>query len=215
MNPQEAIDLSREAIKTCMLVGGPILAASLLIGLIVGVIQAMTQVQDQTVSFVPKILLLLLMIGVCLPWLTERMVDFSTESFSIPMTHWEDAPVVAEQSSHLQFQTQPPAFKQPPRSKLPPNTASIALQSLSSSQASVEREAVRESVRARVPASSASFVPLDLTKPLKLESKAAVDLLEPVEPVTIELDPSPVETTSPFILPHYRVSEAPSIDIEG
>jgi len=60
MNPQDAIDFSREAIKTCIMVGGPILVASLLIGLIVGVIQAMTQVQDQTVSFVPKILLLLL-----------------------------------------------------------------------------------------------------------------------------------------------------------
>ena len=65
MNPDDAIDFSREAIKTCMMVGGPILVASLLLGLLIGVFQAMTQVQDQTVSFVPKILLLIVMIGLC------------------------------------------------------------------------------------------------------------------------------------------------------
>ena len=84
MNPQDAIDLSREAIKTCMLVGGPILVISLLIGLLVGVFQAMTQVQDQTVSFVPKILLLIVAIGACLPWLTDQMMDFAKYAFEKP-----------------------------------------------------------------------------------------------------------------------------------
>lgn len=88
MNPQDAIDFSREALKTCMLVGGPILVASLLIGLLVGLFQAMTQVQDQTVSFVPKILLLIVMIGLCLPWLTNQMLDFAKQSFETPMTQW-------------------------------------------------------------------------------------------------------------------------------
>lgn len=84
MNPQDAIDLSREAIKTCMMVGGPILVTSLVIGLLVGVFQAMTQVQDQTVSFVPKILLLIVAIGACLPWLTDQMLDFARYSFEKP-----------------------------------------------------------------------------------------------------------------------------------
>lgn len=88
MNPQDAIDFSREALKTCMMVGGPILVASLLIGLLVGVFQAMTQVQDQTVSFVPKILLLILLIGLCLPWLTDQMLEFAKHSFETPMTQW-------------------------------------------------------------------------------------------------------------------------------
>jgi len=84
MNPQDAIDLGREAIKTCMMVGGPILVISLLIGLLVGIFQAMTQVQDQTVSFVPKILLLIVAIGACLPWLTDQMIDFARYSFEKP-----------------------------------------------------------------------------------------------------------------------------------
>ena len=196
MNPQDSIDFSREAIKTCMMVGGPILLASLLIGLAVGVIQAMTQVQDQTVSFVPKILLLLLMIGVSLPWLTQRMVDFSTESFSTPMTHWNNAQPIAEPGPASQDPTlhqdstpQPTRQYTPPVSKLPFNTASI--QSPQSNQ------------RASIPASKASFAPLDPTKPLTIGTEENV--LDPVEP----------RTTSPFILPHYRISKAPKTDIEG
>ena len=92
MNPEDAIDFSREAMKTCMLIGGPILVTSLLVGLVIGILQTMTQVQDQTVSFVPKILVLLAVIGLCLPWLTERMTDFARLSFEKPMTQWSKSP---------------------------------------------------------------------------------------------------------------------------
>ena len=85
MNPEDAVDLGREALRTCLFVGGPILAAGLLIGLVVGIAQAMTQVQDQTVSFVPKILLMLVAIGLALPWLSERMVEYTRESFTNPV----------------------------------------------------------------------------------------------------------------------------------
>ena len=191
MNPQDAIDFSREAIKTCMLVGGPILAASLLIGFLVGVIQAMTQIQDQTVSFVPKILLLLLMIGLCLPWLTERMIDFSTESFSTPMTHWENSRTVSIQPEQQAAEPEP----SPPISKLPFNTASIV--------APTHRQS-------KTRASRASFAPLDPTKQLKIENEFEIENeLNP--PVSIE----PAETSSPFILPHYRISKAPKTEIEG
>ena len=92
MNPEDAIEFSREAMKTCMLVGGHILVTSLLVGLIIGIIQTMTQVQDQTVSFVPKILVLVALIGISLPWLTERMTDFAKLSFEKPMTQWSNSP---------------------------------------------------------------------------------------------------------------------------
>jgi flagellar biosynthetic protein FliQ len=88
MNPQDAIDLGREAIKACAMVGGPILLASLVIGLLVGIVQAMTQVQDQTVSFVPKLLGMMLVIGLGLPWLADRMVEFSHDTLATPMTHF-------------------------------------------------------------------------------------------------------------------------------
>jgi flagellar biosynthetic protein FliQ len=105
MNPQDAIDLSREAIKACMMVGGPILIISLLIGLLVGVFQAMTQVQDQTVSFVPKILLLIVAIGACLPWLTEQMTDFARHSFERPFTQSSFAMPTTRPSAPAKMET--------------------------------------------------------------------------------------------------------------
>lgn len=85
MNPQDAIDLGREAIRACVMIGGPILVASLVIGLLLGIVQAMTQVQDQTVSFVPKLLVLMLGIGLALPWLSDQMIDFSRDVLGQPL----------------------------------------------------------------------------------------------------------------------------------
>ena len=85
MDAQEAIDLGREAIRACMMIGGPILVISLLVGLAIGMMQAMTQVQDQTVSFVPKLLIVMVGIAICLPWLSDRMIEFSHDVLSKPM----------------------------------------------------------------------------------------------------------------------------------
>ena len=125
MNPQDAIDLSREAIMTCMMVGGPILVASLLSGLVVSVFQAMTQVQDQSVSFVPKVLMLLVLIGLCLPWLTDHMLDFAKQSFETPMTQWQNGDKSGFESQQ-ELPSISPAFEtSPSASKLPFNTASF------------------------------------------------------------------------------------------
>lgn len=85
MDPQDAIDFSREAITTCITIGGPILAVSLAIGLLVSIFQAMTQLHDQSISFVPKILLLLVTIAVFLPWLSGKMIDFTKYSLEKPV----------------------------------------------------------------------------------------------------------------------------------
>ena len=85
MDPQDAIDLSREAIHTCISVGSPILIASLLVGLVVSLLQSMTQLHDQAIGFVPKILMVLVTIAVCLPWLSEKMIDFAKYSFEKPV----------------------------------------------------------------------------------------------------------------------------------
>jgi flagellar biosynthetic protein FliQ len=86
MDPQEVIDLGRDAIRACLIVGGPILLASLVVGMLVGAIQAMTQVPDQSVSFVPKLICLVLALGVALPWLTDRMLDYSRETLASPLS---------------------------------------------------------------------------------------------------------------------------------
>jgi flagellar biosynthetic protein FliQ len=79
MDPQDAIDLGRQAILMTMLIGAPVLLAGLVVGLIVGLMQALTQVQEQTVAFVPKLLAMVLVLSLTLPWLISRMVQYSQE----------------------------------------------------------------------------------------------------------------------------------------
>ncbi len=81
METQQAVDLGREAITTGLWIGGPILIGAMIIGLIIGILQAMTQVQDQTVAFTPKILLMILLLSLCLPWIAGQMMEYSKRQF--------------------------------------------------------------------------------------------------------------------------------------
>lgn len=84
MEPESAIEASREAIKVCFMVGGPILAVCLIVGLLMGLAQAMSQIQDQALATVPKILAILAVVGLALPWFADRMMEFSKDQFSRP-----------------------------------------------------------------------------------------------------------------------------------
>jgi flagellar biosynthesis protein FliQ len=77
MDAQEAINLTQQAMLTALLLGAPILLAGVLVGLLIGLAQALTQVQDQTVAFVPKIVAMVAVLILCLPWLVQKMVEYS------------------------------------------------------------------------------------------------------------------------------------------
>ena len=79
MDPQEAIDLGREALWTMLVIGSPVLVAGMVVGLIVGLFQALTQIQEQTVAFVPKLVVMILVLSVSLPWLVSQMLQYTTE----------------------------------------------------------------------------------------------------------------------------------------
>lgn len=79
MNPQDAIDLGREALVIATLVAAPVLIAGMLVGLIVGLIQALTQIQEQTVAFVPKLIAMVLAVGLSMPWVLTRLIEYSRE----------------------------------------------------------------------------------------------------------------------------------------
>lgn len=85
METELAIESSREAIKVCLMVGGPILGVCLIVGLLMGLAQAMSHIQDQALATVPKILAILAVVGFALPWFAERMMEFSKDQFSKPM----------------------------------------------------------------------------------------------------------------------------------
>lgn len=73
------IDWSREAMRMALLLGGPPLAVALVIGLVVGVGQTLTQMHDPVVSLVPRLFAVLLVVLVALPWLLGRWVEFTVE----------------------------------------------------------------------------------------------------------------------------------------
>jgi len=82
MEPSTAIDLGREALWICLLIGAPVLVAGLVVGVAIGLFQALTQIQEQTVAFVPKILAMVLALSFTLPWLITRMLEYSTQLIS-------------------------------------------------------------------------------------------------------------------------------------
>ncbi|MDI3546960.1 MAG: flagellar biosynthesis protein FliQ [Halanaerobiales bacterium] len=79
------ISIGKESIYTVLLIIAPIMGLGLLTGLLVAIFQATTQIQEQTLAFIPKILVILLSIAIFGPWMLSTMVDFVTNLFrSIP-----------------------------------------------------------------------------------------------------------------------------------
>lgn len=76
------VKLAREALVTILLVAGPILGLSLLVGLLVSIFQATTQIQEQTLAFVPKILTVLGATVILGPWMLRVMIDFTSRLLS-------------------------------------------------------------------------------------------------------------------------------------
>jgi len=85
VNTGEAIELGREALMLTLTVSLPVLLTALGVGLIVAVLQAATQLQEHTLSFVPKIAAVLAAAAIAAPWMTERVLDFARRMFgSLP-----------------------------------------------------------------------------------------------------------------------------------
>lgn len=79
---QDAVDLARMALMQALVIAVPILGAGLLIGLLISLLQAVTQIQEQTLTFVPKIIVMILVAVALLGWIALRMGEFAIEMFS-------------------------------------------------------------------------------------------------------------------------------------
>lgn len=79
------VDLARNAIMLALLIAGPMLVVALLVGLAVSLLQAVTQIQEQTLAFVPKLVGVSTVFIIALPWVIQLLVKYTTELFrSIP-----------------------------------------------------------------------------------------------------------------------------------
>lgn len=83
MTGAELLDLAREGFWVTLLVAGPAMIAGLLVGLAIALVQALTQVQEMTLVFVPRIIVMFLVIAVTLPFMGATLGRFATKIFMI------------------------------------------------------------------------------------------------------------------------------------
>jgi flagellar biosynthetic protein FliQ len=77
MTPEYVIKLSHDTILVVLFVAGPSLLVALVVGLAVSIVQAVTQIHEMTLTFIPKILAVAVVLVVMLPWTLRKMVDFT------------------------------------------------------------------------------------------------------------------------------------------
>lgn len=82
MSQSMVIGIARDAVLTVLLVAGPIMTIALVVGLIVSILQATTQIQEQTLTFVPKIVAVFVSILLLLPFFMAKLQTFAEEMFN-------------------------------------------------------------------------------------------------------------------------------------
>ncbi len=81
MGPETVLDIGREALWLAVLLAGPMLGIALAVGLFIGVIQAATQIQEMTLTFIPKAGALVIMLFVIGPWMLRMITSFAERLF--------------------------------------------------------------------------------------------------------------------------------------
>ncbi len=71
------VDLVRQALIITLKIAAPILAAGVVVGLVISLLQTVTSIQDQTIAFVPKIVAMLLVIVLLTPWIVARLLEYA------------------------------------------------------------------------------------------------------------------------------------------
>ncbi|MBJ9975417.1 flagellar biosynthesis protein FliQ [Pseudomonas sp. S75] len=82
MTPEIAVDLFREALWLTAMMVAVLVVPSLLVGLIVAIFQAATQINEQTLSFLPRLLVMLVTLIVVGPWLVQKFMEYMTGLYS-------------------------------------------------------------------------------------------------------------------------------------
>ena len=76
MRPEQVMNLARHAMEITLLISAPILLTALAVGLLVSIFQAATQIQEATLSFIPKLLGILLVLVIAGPWMLSVMTEY-------------------------------------------------------------------------------------------------------------------------------------------
>lgn len=82
MTPELVISVGKSALETAILISAPMLLSSLIIGLIISIFQAVTQINEATMTFIPKILVTFIALLIFFPWMLRIMLGFTTTLFT-------------------------------------------------------------------------------------------------------------------------------------
>lgn len=86
MTPELVVQLARRAFETTLLLSAPLLIFSLVVGLIVSIFQAVTSINEVTITFVPKIVAVMLALVIFFPWMMSYLSDFTREVYALIVT---------------------------------------------------------------------------------------------------------------------------------
>ncbi len=78
MTPEDVVHIGRKAVETVLLGSAPMLIAAMVVGLIISIFQAATQINEQTMTFIPKIVVVFVTLLIFGPWLMNLLITFST-----------------------------------------------------------------------------------------------------------------------------------------
>lgn len=85
MTPETVATIGKEAIQTVLMIAAPMLGFGLVVGIMVSIFQAATQIQEMTLTFVPKIVAVFIALLIFFPWMMQTMIEFTREMIlSIP-----------------------------------------------------------------------------------------------------------------------------------
>lgn len=83
MDASMVVDIGRNALWITLLISGPLLIVGLLVGLVIGIFQAVTQIHEMTLTFIPKILAMIGVFLLLFPWMLLKLVEYTSELFDL------------------------------------------------------------------------------------------------------------------------------------
>lgn len=82
MNEADALEIIQRALLTVLVISGPVVGAAMVVGVAIALLQALTQVQEMTLTFVPKIVAILAALGLSAPFIASQMYAFTQQLYS-------------------------------------------------------------------------------------------------------------------------------------
>lgn len=82
MSAEYVVELAQSALRVTLLVAGPMLVVGMLVGLVISIVQAATQINEMTMTFVPKIVAVMVVLVLSLPWIISQMTGFTVGIFN-------------------------------------------------------------------------------------------------------------------------------------